>query len=193
MTKFHTVFDTQKLFRNLLESMSYVGTVKNVYHICSGCDYDLDLFKCTQALAIMYLDADTSFHVYENKNIEDKIAMITYCRKQNCENATTIFVPFNKQSELAKVIKNAKEGSLINPHEGATIIVECNSCTSGKLYKAKGPGIETEATFKLNIDCDWLETRKEKNVEFPLGVDLIFVDGNSNLLAIPRTTQIERG
>lgn len=193
MTKFHTVFDTQKLFRNLLESMSYVGTVKNVYHICSGCNYDLDLFRVTQALAIMYLDADTSFHVVGNKDIEDKIAMITYCRKHSCESASTIFIPHNKQNELIETIKNAKEGSLINPHEGATIIVECNSCTSGKVYRAKGPGIENEATFKLNVDCDWLEARKEKNIEFPLGIDLIFVDGNSNLLALPRTTQIERG
>lgn len=192
MSKFHRVFDTQKLFRQVLDSMSYAASVKNVHSICNGCDYSMDLFKTTQAIAISLLDADTSYNVIGSKNIDEKLAMITYCKKNDIANADYIFIPNENQSELDKIISQAKIGTLIDPHLSATIVVECNSCTSGKVYRCKGPGIKETKEIKINIQSDWLDARNEKNIEFPLGVDLIFVDKNYNLLALPRTTQVER-
>jgi alpha-D-ribose 1-methylphosphonate 5-triphosphate synthase subunit PhnH len=192
MSKFHKVFDTQKLFRQLLNSMAYAATVKNVHGICNGCDYAMDLYKSTQAIAISMLDTDTSYCVLGNKNIDEKIAMITYCQKKSIENADYIFIANENQFELPRVLEYAKVGTLIDPHSSATIIVECNSCTTGKTYSCKGPGIKERKEIKININCDWLDIRNEKNIEFPMGVDIIFVDRNYNLLALPRTTQVER-
>lgn len=192
MSKFHRVFDTQQLFRQLLDSMSYAASVKNVHSICNGCDYAMDLYKSTQAIAISLLDTDTSYCVYGDKNIDEKMAMITYCQRKNVDEADYIFIAYDNQFELAHVLEQAKVGTMIDPHKSATIIVECNSCTAGKTYRCKGPGIKDTKDIKININCDWLEARNETNIEFPMGVDIIFLDKNYNLLALPRTTQVER-
>jgi alpha-D-ribose 1-methylphosphonate 5-triphosphate synthase subunit PhnH len=43
----------------------------------------------------------------------------------------------------------------------------------------------------LNFLNDWLKIRNFKNKEFPLGIDMIFIDREDNLMSIPRTTEMK--
>ncbi|MCG8483376.1 MAG: phosphonate C-P lyase system protein PhnH, partial [Clostridia bacterium] len=74
----------------------------------------------------------------------------------------------------------------------ATIVAEVNQITNERELILQGPGIEDKNELKVDLNGHWVEKRRLKNIEYPLGVDMIMVDKNSNLVGIPRTTQILR-
>lgn len=82
-------------------------------------------------------------------------------------------------------------GDLLNPHKAATMIIEADSVSNDRALTLSGPGIETECYINVKTAIDaWVDLRAEKNSEYPLGIDLIFVDRDDNILCLPRTTQI---
>ena len=62
--------------------------------------------------------------------------------------------------------------------------------SNGKQLVVEGPGIEQTENAELDGSENWLEERAEAVKEYPLGVDLILIDQNSNLMCLPRTTII---
>jgi alpha-D-ribose 1-methylphosphonate 5-triphosphate synthase subunit PhnH len=48
------------------------------------------------------------------------------------------------------------------------------------------------AYVNMGVDGRWPEIRAFKNVEYPLGIDLFFIDSDFRLLGLPRTTQLAR-
>ena len=190
MKKFDAIFDTGKLFRSVLDSMAYAGSVINTKESCVYCDYKLGINKTMQALIMMLLDTDTDYAVIKNEDVESKISILTYCKKAEIDSAHYIFVL--ESSDLAYAINKANSGTLLDPQDGATIIVNCKSVTKGVHYIATGPGIKDKQDVFIDIKEDWITSRNAKNIEFPLGIDLIFVDKQFNILSIPRTTNIKR-
>ena len=55
-----------------------------------------------------------------------------------------------------------------------------------------GPGIKKENYMQVKIKGDWLGEREKKNIEYPLGIDMILLDEESNVMCLPRTTQIKK-
>lgn len=53
-----------------------------------------------------------------------------------------------------------------------------------------GPGIETERALVVEAVGDWVAARNDRGHEYPLGIDLILVDGAGGVVALPRTTRI---
>ena len=76
---------------------------------------------------------------------------------------------------------------------GATLIVECEALKQGNDLIFSGPGIYQTNTLASMLDTDWVEMRSVVNEEFPLGFDMILIDQDANCVALPRTTQVERG
>lgn len=67
-----------------------------------------------------------------------------------------------------------------------------NNISNDKELILKGPGIKDKNYIKVDISGNWVEKRELKNIEYPLGVDTIIIDKNSNLICLPRTTQISK-
>ncbi|MEG0470684.1 MAG: phosphonate C-P lyase system protein PhnH, partial [Longicatena sp.] len=106
--------------------------------------------------------------------------------------AAYIFVCGASSTSLQELIEQANEGTLKDPQLGATMIIECEELSSSHQYRVQGPGIQTEKSIGIRMKEEWMLARNEKNKEFPLGIDLIFVDRKNNMMALPRTTRIER-
>jgi alpha-D-ribose 1-methylphosphonate 5-triphosphate synthase subunit PhnH len=90
----------------------------------------------------------------------------------------------------AEAIASARAGTLVDPHLGATVVMEVPFLEEGGTLLLSGPGIESAARLAVGPDRCWVEARAAKNAEFPLGVDLILVDSRFALAALPRTTVI---
>lgn len=193
MMRYDMVHDTQSAYRKLIRALSYPGTIVSLSREANKLDLKLPCYKGMQVLSLMLLDADTHFAcVSNNEDLQEKIRQLTYCFKQEMEKAPFILVTRDQNDSLGSVIEAACEGTLEDPQKGATIIVECKEIKGDPQFVLQGPGIPSKAYIAIDMDENWLDARNEKNQEFPLGVDMIFVDKQGNVVALPRTTRVER-
>lgn len=190
------VHDTQTVYRKTLNCLARPGTTENITSESKRLDLALPLSKNLMAMAFTLLDSEVSFAVMgkEQSVIEKRIQQLTYAKKATVVQADYIFI--TQEASAAKVceaITEAKNGTLLDPHASATLIVEVPGLfaeENNKRLLIKGPGIKDEKEI-TGLDCnDWLQARETKNAEFPLGIDMFFLDTAGNILALPRTTRV---
>ncbi|NLL63305.1 MAG: phosphonate C-P lyase system protein PhnH [Ruminococcaceae bacterium] len=200
---FDTVFDSQKVFRIILEAVSNPARVLNIAKAANKLFGD---FPEILSLAMTLLDNETGFYIYGNyKNVsvespvdtvletaveqlEKDIASLTLARKVEATAADFIFVC--DPSSTKEAIEQAKCGTLIDPHKSATIVIQndeelkCNLTLSG-------PGIDgVIKVFVSQAVKDALFYRDAQNYEYPEGIDLIFISKTGDLFAIPRLIKV---
>lgn len=191
--KFDMVFDVQKAFRKVLKAFSYPGDILSLEEEAESLDTHWSCYPATKLLMFMLLDADTTFAI---DTVDEKLSIqfrkMTYSVEKTLSQATYVFVTRQHPTSLAELMEQANVGTLEDPHMSATMIIECDSLEEGEELKLQGPGILNEKRRSVQIDQEWITSRNEKNHEFPLGIDLLFVDKAGNMMALPRTTKIER-
>jgi alpha-D-ribose 1-methylphosphonate 5-triphosphate synthase subunit PhnH len=186
------VQDTAKSYRKLLDSFSRPGEIFSLADYTKNIDIETPFFDSTLLISYILLDGEVSYNIVDPKVRESKdlISRLTYSNLKSFEQSDYIFLTLNGDQELKKeAILQSKVGSFENPHKSATIICEVESLFEGDSYILKGPGIKTQNKIHLNFLNDWLKIRNFKNKEFPLGIDMIFIDREDNLMSIPRTTE----
>ena len=119
---FDTVFDSQKVFRLLLEAMSNPTRVVNIKEYADKLFGDHPVFL---AAAMTLLDNEVSFNTCGNHSLSDEIASLTLAKREQIENADFVFVC--EPNAIKSVIENAKCGTLSDPHKSATVIIG-NNC-----------------------------------------------------------------
>ncbi|SKC47732.1 phosphonate C-P lyase system protein PhnH [Maledivibacter halophilus] len=193
--KVDLVHDIQKAYRNVVESMSRPGLITNISKEANKVDLDIEFYNSTLVLMLMLLDAEVSFKVFsENEEkITKLVSQLTYAKPNPLEKSSYVFImKDSKTIDIEEAFEKAYGGNLIDPHKSATIIIEANNISNDKELILKGPGIKDKNYIKVDISGNWVEKRELKNIEYPLGVDTIIIDKNSNLICLPRTTQISK-
>lgn len=189
------VHDIQTAYRKLLNCISRPGIIESIEEESKKISIDTKFFKSTLVLMFMLLDSEVSFKVISEEEIEISklVHQLTYAKNESIEKADFIFIleDFSKVI-LDEVLDKAKTGDLINPHKSATVIIETREISNDKNLLLTGPGIKNENYLDIEIEDIWIEKLREKNSEFPRGIDLVFTDSNSNLVCLPRTTSISR-
>ncbi|SMC27055.1 alpha-D-ribose 1-methylphosphonate 5-triphosphate synthase subunit PhnH [Clostridium acidisoli DSM 12555] len=189
------VHDVQNAYRKLLVCMSRPGNIESLGEESNKVHIDANIFNSTLVLMFILLDSEVSFKVvskYEDK-ISKIVQSLTYSTPTNIEEADFIFLlEDQEENSLKQIITKSKIGDLINPHKSATIIVETSKIDYEKKLLLKGPGIKTETYIDLKLEQMCIEELCKKNIEFPMGIDMIFVDKNSNITCLPRTTKVLR-
>jgi len=182
---FDLVYDSQKIYRLILEAVSNPG---NIVNIKKYADKLFGTFPVFLAVAMTFLDNEVSFNTCENQNLSDEIASLTLARNMNIEEADFIFV--SNHSVIEKAIINAKYGTLTNPQKSATVIIQNNGISAVCLILS-GPGIDGEAEVMVTQTVkDAVTIRDAQNYEYPQGIDLLFMSGSGELLAIPRLVKV---
>jgi alpha-D-ribose 1-methylphosphonate 5-triphosphate synthase subunit PhnH len=191
------VHDLQSVYRKMVDSTSRPGLISDLRKEAALVE-DEDIKGCTASLLLLALtlfDQEVSFKVFSNQadTVSKTINQLTYAKPTETKHADYLLILQDaEKGSLEEAIIHAKPGTLKSPHSSAVVIVEVDSVTSGEALLLKGPGIHTTELVHLDIKDNWMESRQEKNKEYPLGVDLIFIDQNHQLLSLPRTTQITR-
>jgi alpha-D-ribose 1-methylphosphonate 5-triphosphate synthase subunit PhnH len=85
-----------------------------------------------------------------------------------------------------------KLGSLTSPEQSATLILVVDELGHGNTHlRLTGPGIADSMSLLIGgLNTQLLELREDWVCAFPLGIDMILVDGKQ-VAAIPRTTKVE--
>ncbi|MBG9655304.1 phosphonate C-P lyase system protein PhnH [Cytobacillus firmus] len=193
--KFDVVHDLQSVYRKLVDSTSRPGLLSDLGkeaamlegENAAGCSSPILL------LALTLLDPEVTFKVYgsEAKAVEKEINQLTFAKSVQADQADYLFLLKDAGAvSLEHAIEIANPGTFINPHKSAVIIAETGAITEGDNLLLSGPGIQTSTGISIDMTGNWIEKRNEKNKEYPIGIDLVFVDRNHQLLSLPRTTQI---
>ncbi len=185
------VHDLQRVFRKLLAATASPGTVVELADEAELLDLELPLNKGVVLVALVLLDAETTFCLSPHDSTGTRakaISQMTYSRQAPRGEADFLFTLGTEGA--AQAIVDAKAGSLVDPHLGATIVVEVEFLREGGPLELSGPGIEASSRLEVGLDPSWIAARASKNLEFPLGVDLIFVDRSFRIAALPRTTRV---
>jgi len=195
--KLDIVHDLQAVYRKMVDSTSRPGLISNLQREAELLEADIQT-DCVASLivaALTLLDQEVSFKVVsENEEtVSTIINQFTYAKPANIEQADYIFVLKDAStSSIEEVFAKAKPGTLKNPQNSATIFIEAEKVMSGGSLLLTGPGIQSTMSVEIVTQGDWIQYRQEKNKEYPLGVDLMLIDGEHQLLSLPRTTQITR-
>ena len=190
------VHDTQIVYRKILNCLSRPGTTENITPESNKLDIELPFSKTLMALAFTLLDSEVSFAAIgvEQVAVEKRIQQLTYAKKAAAVQADYIFI--TKETAAAtiqKVIAEAKNGTLLDPHASATLVVEVPKLferANAESILIKGLGIKGEKELAILSSSNWLQAREARNAEFPLGIDMFFLDTAGNILALPRTTRM---
>lgn len=202
---FDEVHDTQFIYRQLLDAMARPGKVNDIGSAVAHMTGNNRISQSFAGLAITLLDQEVTFSTVMANN-DSAIAFIqsrTFCPHVSFNVADYVFVDrFVSDEQVTEIMSQVKQGTLIDPHLSATVLLavedlkEVRDVTSGDqkgtMYTLKGPGIEHEKhVFIEGMSAHWWKMRQETNQEYPLGVDMIIVSDNDEILAIPRTTMVE--
>ncbi len=191
---FDMLFDIQHAYRQIVHAFAYPGEIVSLKQEAEKLEVPLSCRAGTGVLLYMLLDADTSFcAISQDDQLAVNIARLTYCRNSTLQEAAHVLVTSECIAELCDIMQKLKTGTLEDPHLGATLIVECEALKQGNDLIFSGPGIYQKNTLASMLDTDWVEMRSIVNEEFPLGFDMILIDQDANCVALPRTTQVERG
>ena len=185
------VHDLQRAFRKLVRALSFPGRLVDLGLEAGKIDLEFGLPRGLLVIAWMLLDSETSFYCAD-PSASKNLALLSFCRGAAIDEARFLFCDGQGQDFL-KLLEQASVGSLIDPHESATIIARGDFDEASPLYSLTGPGIADKSLINIGLCPGWLEIRNRRNQEFPLGMDLIIVDHANRAIALPRSTKIIPG
>ncbi|MDO5416071.1 MAG: phosphonate C-P lyase system protein PhnH [Lachnospiraceae bacterium] len=183
---FDETFDSQKIFRTLLEAMSNPGRKLS---LASGAEKLYGACPQLLAAAMTLLDSKVSFHVYGSPELEEQIVLLTHAEKEEAQKADYLFV--TGASFLEEAFRDAKPGTLADPHLSATLVILCEDGNEEELV-LEGPGIKGKETVSLPAEAKkTLQLREARCYEYPAGVDMIYITESGQVFCIPRLVKRE--
>ena len=184
--EFDLVFDSQQVFRLILEAMSSPGTPVELGRYADKLYGD---HPVCLAMTMTLLDNEVSFHVSGAPDLAEEIHALTLAKEMCIASADFVFVC--NPDQLEQVIESAKCGSLTDPHKSATLIVENEGIPAYRLLLT-GPGIDGQKEIWVTERIhNAIALRDAQNYEYPQGIDLFFLSKAGELVAIPRLTRME--
>jgi len=190
--QFDAVHDTQRVFRALLKAVSFPGSLGSLAREAAGIDAWASVNRALVAVALTLLDAETSFCVWpRNAEAETRLlSQLTYGRPAAPQDALYHFVL--RTANAAEALRGASVGTLVEPHLGATVVMEADELTHQGAWTLRGPGINGTASLGVRgLPPEIAAVRAERCAEYPLGIDLFLIDRSGRLAALPRTTRVQ--
>ncbi|MBQ8515457.1 MAG: phosphonate C-P lyase system protein PhnH [Ruminococcus sp.] len=178
---FDEVFDSQAVYRRLLEAMSNPCRVLSIREQADKMYGDKAAFL---AIAMTLLDNEMSFYTGSDSKLAADISLLTLAQNVSVNAADFIFI--SDSSELEEAFAQAKCGTLADPQLSATLIIKDNG-QADRSFRLYGAGIDGTAEVSLSeTAAKAIALRDAQNYEYPQGVDMIFVSDEGTIFCIPR-------
>ncbi len=192
--KYDPVHDAQRHFRGLLDSMAHPGQIRDLD--CQPLAPADGLDPAAAAVTLALLNRDCTFAAFGYPD-----AVIDYLRQNTrCPLARSgseaEYLLFARDSVDLAVLASANTGDPAYPETGATVLIQVNALAPGGLgadtltVTLQGPGVDGSIRFQMSgVSSAVLGILREKNDEYPLGVDTIFTCGE-RLVSMPRSSRL---
>lgn len=180
------IFLSQSVYRHLLDVMSRPGSVRRL-----DADFCHIWPSGMLAVAATLLDQEVGFCVLGDSQLREAIEEVTGGRSVSLEIADFIFAP---NGDSGGLVRHAQRGTQESPDLGATIVYQVERLEEDAgpgSISLSGPGIEDQATpLIVGLGQEELSLIQEINNEYPLGVDLLLIDRENKVMALPRSLRI---
>ncbi len=199
---FDEVFDSQAAFRILLDSMSRPGRLYTLAALpFTGTPTGLNPHVLTVLRTLC--DNMVTFCVVTKGSDAPRdsehvryLQINTGARSASRYHADYVVLDGRR---AAAALRDLKRGSPEFPEDSATAVVAVEELLGPgdgengdeARFSLTGPGIKNRAEARVcGLEAGCLETLREINGDFPLGIDVILVDGEGRVASIPRSSSI---
>lgn len=185
---------TQAVFRCALEAWSRPGRVQALpAAACAALVPPAPLSPALAALLLTLLDAEVSLWLgpsLDQPLVRAWLAFHTGVRRAG-DPAQARFVAADAREVDLALWSRLERGSDEVPQDGATLLLDMQSLTTGPSITLRGPGIADVQPFASEglAGAVW-QARAADGARYPLGVDLLLCCGRS-VAGVPRSTRIE--
>lgn len=184
MKIFDSVFDSQRVFRCLLQAAASPGRLFALPP--AG-------VEALESLALTLLDHEVTFRMAGEgmDGAEERLSRMTGARTVTVSEADFVLI---SGGDSDGVISRLKRGTLERPEIGATAIYVVKELSNrGPLtLRLEGPGISGERALGVEgLPAAEITAIQESRSDYPLGVDVYLVDAAERLAALPRSARME--
>ncbi|ALX50019.1 phosphonate C-P lyase system protein PhnH [Lentibacillus amyloliquefaciens] len=190
------VHDLQNVYRQLLDSMARPGKINELLKEPERSNENLPCFDATLLTALTLLDGEVTFYIISGQQAElaDKFSSYTLAKQTEIDEADFIFAMQDAPIQaILEGLDCCKCGSLENPQHSATWLIESNTLTNDPSVTLTGPGIQHYETLQTEVPQTIWAKRNAISQEFPLGIDMIFIDDKARTACVPRSTIVDCG
>ena len=193
------VFDSQSVFRTVLDALSHPGRICNVASDNAG---PAPLMPATTALCLALLDFESRVWLQPEARDSDPNSALHRYLRFHCGCPITM----DSRSAHFAIVHDAKSlpslntfhpGDAVFPDRSTTVIIQVSKLVGDEddqnavTVRLRGPGIRATASFACaGLPSRFWQEWRENAELFPLGVDVILVDGK-RMVGLPRTVRVE--
>jgi len=173
-------------FRNLLQAFARPGAVRHLHPDCRDGD------EAVGIVAECLLDAECSIG---SACVELDGTAVLLARRTGCRRVDAALADFVLAgSGVGAALATLRTGDPDYPDRGATEVYRVESVSDdGGDWLWSGPGVATSRSPRIDgLDAGELAALREINSAYPQGVDALFVARDGAILAMPRSTRLER-
>ncbi|SEI79547.1 alpha-D-ribose 1-methylphosphonate 5-triphosphate synthase subunit PhnH [Cyclobacterium xiamenense] len=192
-TPYDPIFDAQRHFRVLLDCMARPGKIAGLADVPLAMPTGLGLPAALIGFAL--LNEYTSFWIHPSlSEASSYFQRQTGSRSCPLEKADFLFGSVSMETNW---VQKAPLGTAEYPESGSTLIAEINEISNEPLkgtmaITLKGPGIDQAKTLHVSGKSEnFWHALREKNENYPLGVDTFLVTKSGLISAIPRSTKLD--
>lgn len=186
----------QRAFRQVLEAFARPGTVGQIDAFPKSGetapvpDYFETAVRLFVDQAVTFCAVGAASH-----DVACWLTVQTHAKQVQTQEADFVLVPATSDAIHVEAIAQAKPGTLEEPEKGAMVVLLVDSISEVPAkgltrLGLSGPGIEKTAELYVS-QAEWAHARAERADEYPCGIEILLVDGEGNVAALPRTTRIE--
>lgn len=188
--QFDMVHDGQHVFRELLQAMANPGQIRDINKEASAFAGDQ---RAMLALGCTLLDNEEKMYIEKNPRLAEALHSLTLCRESALEEADFVFLSSEMNfGSLEQVFRHVKHGTYADPHDSATIVLFTNDMDGDEVMTLQGPGVDGERSLMIaSYVKQVVQLLNRQQIEYPLGIDLIFCDPKGQLLAVPRLIKVD--
>ena len=183
------VFDSQRVFRAVLDAMSEPGRIVTLESPPLATD---PLHPATMAVALALLDLETPLWLdAEARTAETEAHLRFHCGCPIADDPARARFAIIADPAAMPELAAFDGGTDEYPDRSATLLVQADDLTAGTGRRLSGPGIATETWFDVGgLSARFWEAMRGNHGRFPRGIDVVLTAGAS-LAALPRTTWVE--
>lgn len=193
--EFDFVHDSQQAFRQILKALSNPG---KVCHMEEQAEKFPEYFASLCAAGCVFLDNEVTMYVEKNPKLQDILGDLTLSRPAAYQEADFIFLSSEMNyGSVKEMFLNCRRGTYADPQASAVFLILCEDFAEESGMKLTGPGVKGELILRTRKYIrQLLKLRQDLNMEYPLGIDLLFFSRRGEILGFPRLikmTEIQEG
>ncbi len=192
----------QRAFRSVLDAFARPGTVQSIELAPGNPARPAALDAALEAATRLFVDQAVTFCVADSETDATTAYLTseTLARRAPLRDADFVVVPARADAQTAReAVAEACRGTLTSPEKGATVLMGCARLAEvpedGQVAEPavhvvalRGPGVERENRFAVDR-ADWLRARDARGDEFPCGIEIVLVDPDGRVVAVPRSSR----